>query len=101
MGEVRWSKKAVSQLQRNVTYIVEEQSVVYAELVLARILNAVDLLKENPRMGTIESFLAYRRKEYRFLVIWSYKIVYKVQLSGDVLIVRVFHTSQNPSKILR
>jgi plasmid stabilization system protein ParE len=101
MGQIRWTKKALSQLERNISYISQEQSKVYAETVLVRIFTAIDLLHNNPRMGTIEPFLEYRNKEYRYLVVWSYKIIYKVHHDDSILIARVFHTAQNPLKIKR
>jgi toxin ParE1/3/4 len=101
MGQVRWSKKAASQLERAVKYIADEQSSTYANQVLSRILHSSSLLEEHPRLGTKEPLLEYRGQEYRFIVIWSYKIIYKVNTNDDVLISRVFHTAQNPSKIKR
>ncbi|MBP6672310.1 MAG: type II toxin-antitoxin system RelE/ParE family toxin [Bacteroidetes bacterium] len=101
MAQIRWSKKALAQLERNISYIAEEQSSTYAEVVLSRILTAVDLLQEQPRMGPIEPLLEYRLQEYRSLVVWSFKIVYKVHSNSDILIARVFHTAQHPSKLKR
>ncbi len=101
MGQIKWSKKAVSQLERNIVYIAEQQSSVYSEVILAKIFSAVDLLHDNPRMGSLEPLLEYRMKEYRYLVVWSFKIVYKVNSNNDVLIARVFHTAQHPSKLKR
>lgn len=99
MGQIKWSKKAVSQLHLTISYIAKEQSNVYAEVVVSRIFSSIDLLVNNPRMGSKEPLLEYRNKEYRYLVVWSYKIIYKVHENGNVLIARIFHTSQNPSKI--
>jgi plasmid stabilization system protein ParE len=101
MGQVRWSKKAVSQLEGAIKYITEEQSPTYAKLILSRILNSTSYLEKHPRTGAKEPILEHRNKEYRFLVIWSYKVIYKVHPNGDVLIARVFHTAQNPSKVTR
>jgi len=40
MVEVIWSKRAASQLERNVKYIKEEQGISYAETVLNKILSS-------------------------------------------------------------
>ncbi len=101
MGEVRWSKRATEQLQHVVEYITIDSSSVRAQIVLTKILHGTALLSKNPRMGAMEPLLDFRNKEYRFLVAWSYKIIYKVAANENVLIMRVFHTAQNPSKIKR
>lgn len=98
MVKVIWSKRAFSQLERNIKYIKEEQGVSYAETVLNKILNASSLLADTPKMGPIEPLLEHKKFEYRFLVVWSYKIIYRVT-SNRVLISRVFHTSRNPQKL--
>jgi len=35
---------------------------------------------------------------YRSINKWSYKIIYKIT-EGEIIIIDVFHTSQDPSKI--
>jgi len=49
-------------------------------------------------MGRVEPLLAHKKTEYRFIVVWSYKIIYKVA-SDHVTISKVFHTSRNPNKL--
>ncbi|MEQ8478875.1 type II toxin-antitoxin system RelE/ParE family toxin [Fulvivirga sp.] len=98
MVKVIWSKRAFSQLERNIKYIKEEQGVSYAETVLNKILSASSLLAGTPKMGPIEPLLEHKKSEYRFILVWSYKIIYRVT-SDRVLISRVFHTSRNPQKL--
>jgi len=99
MAQVIWTKKALSQLERSVKYIVEEQGSSYAEMVLNKILASTRNLIDFPKMGQIETFLSHKKSEYRYVVVWSYKIVYRVN-GSSVTISRIFHTSQDPKKIL-
>lgn len=98
MVKIVWSKRAFGQLERAIKYIKEEQGLKYAEIVLDRILNSVKLLEQNPGMGTREPLLKHKKSEYRFLVAWSYKIIYRVE-KDRAIISRVFHTSRNPKKL--
>lgn len=98
MAQVVWTHRAESQLERAVRYIRDEQGVHYAKIVLERILYDVQLLAENPNVGTIEPLLTHKKSEYRFLIIWSYKIIYRCA-KDKVVISRVFHTSRNPKKL--
>ena len=98
MVKVIWSKRAFDQLERAIKYIKEEQGLTYAEIVLNNILNRTRLLEENPLIGRKEPLLLHKKTEYRFLVVWSYKIIYKTE-KEKVVISRVFHTSRDPKKL--
>jgi len=98
MAQVKWTKIATNQLERAIKYIKEEQGTIYAEIVLSKILKSTSFLTSHPRMGTKEPLLEHKKHEYRYLVVWSYKIIYKVTKNDDITIARVFHTSQDPSK---
>ncbi len=100
MAEVIWSKLAEEQLQRAVLYIQNEQGSFYARLVLNQILESVDVLESHPKSGPREPLLAHRKFEYRYIVVWSYKIVYRL-VGERVTIARVFHTAQRPTKLAR
>jgi len=98
MAEIIWTKRATRQLERAVRYIEEEQGAGYARIVLDRILHDVGLLEESPTIGFREPLLEHRKFEYRSLVVWSYKVIYRLQ-KHRVIISRVFHTSRNPDKL--
>ncbi len=98
MVEVIWTKLATNQLERAVKYIKEEQGTFYAKLVLNKILDSVGGLETHPKMGQVEILLKHKKSEYRYLVVWNYKIIYRIG-SNKVVVSRVFHTSQNPTKI--
>jgi|SRR5690606_9283828 len=95
MVKVVWTKKAYTQLERAIRYIREERGLSYAEIVLNKILQTTELLESSPKIGTIEPLLAHKKASYRFLVVWSYKIIYRTT-PNKVIVSRVFHTSRNP-----
>lgn len=98
MVAVIWTKKAFSQLERAIKYIREEQGISYAEIVLNKVLGTARLLETTPKIGRVEPLLEHKKSEYRFVLVWSYKIIYRVT-SDRVIISRVFHTSRNPKKL--
>jgi plasmid stabilization system protein ParE len=98
MAQIIWTKRAGGQLESAIRFIYEEQGFHYANLVLQRIHSNVDLLTNNPEIGTVEPLLAHKKTEYRFLVVWSYKIIYRCA-NDKVVISRVFHTSRSPKNL--
>ena len=98
MAYVIWTKKAFSQLERAVRYIKEESGTSYAEIVLDKILFSTRNLTQFPQMGQIEYFLSHKKSEYRYILVWSYKIVYRIN-KDKITVSRLFHTSQNPGKL--
>jgi plasmid stabilization system protein ParE len=98
MVKVVWSYRATNQLERVVKYIREEQGLAYAKTVVERILSSTRNLESTPRIGQIEPLLEHKKSEYRYLVVWSYKVIYKVA-KDRVVISRIFHTSQDPNRL--
>jgi len=98
MGKVVWTKTALDQLERIVRYISEERGSSYAKIVGNRIIERTEQLEQFPQLGTKEPLLQHKRFEYRFLVAWSYKIIYRLS-KNSVTIFRIFHTGQNPDKL--
>ncbi len=64
MVEVIWTKKALSQLERAIKYIQEEQGTSYAQIVLSKILDATETLQTTPDIGTIEATSTHLNTEY-------------------------------------
>ena len=98
MVKVIWTKRALGQFERAIKYIKEEPGVYYAKIVVEKILVSTALLESSPKMGKVEPLLQHKKSEYRFIIVWSYKIIYRVA-SDRVVISRVFHTSRNPNKL--
>lgn len=85
--EVKWLKKALSNLDKEAEYIAQDNPQA-AIVVVQRIKEGVDLLKENPSLGR-----PGRIEGTRELVIdkTSYIVPYRV-CNNRVEILRVFHT---------
>ena len=96
MAEVIWTNRAFGQLERAVKHIRDEPGLGYAEIVLKKVLETSEALEHHPKMGTIEPLLAHKKSTYRFLVVWSYKIIYRTT-SKKVVISRIFHASRSPN----
>jgi toxin ParE1/3/4 len=98
MVKVIWTDRALGQLERAILYIKEERGVSYATIVLDRVIKSTSLLTEHPRLGQEEPLLKHKKSEYRYLLAFAYKIIYKVE-KDKVVISRVFHTAQDPKKL--
>lgn len=98
MVKVVWTSRAFDQLERAINYIKEERGYSYATIVLDKIIKSTSRLAKHPQMGPIEQLLKHKKFEYRFLVAFSYKIIYRVD-KDKVVVSRVFHTSRNPDKL--
>jgi len=98
MVKVVWTQTALNQLERIVKYVALERGTSSAKVVGHRIIERSEHLASFPKMGSIEQLLSHKKSEYRYLVVWSYKIIYRVS-TDRVVVSRVFHTSQNPKKL--
>lgn len=98
MGKVVWTKTALDQLERIVNYISSERGNAYAKIVGTRNIEKVEQLENFPELGQRESLLQHKNSEYRYLVAWSYKIIYR-RTERRITISRIFHTAQNPDKL--
>ncbi len=98
MVKIIWTNRAFNQLERAVGYIKEERGISYASIVLDKIIKSTSLLSNHPQMGTVETLLKHKKSEYRFLLAFAYKIIYRVE-KDRVVISRIFHTSQDPERL--
>ena len=91
--EVRWLKKALNNLNKHAEFIAQDNPQA-AIIVVQRIKESVELLKENPSLGR-----PGRIGGTKELVIdkTSYIVPYRV-CNNRVEILRVFHTSRKPPK---
>jgi toxin ParE1/3/4 len=90
---VRWLRKALRNLDEEATYIAADDEEA-ARLVVARILQAVAQLAEQPAIGH-----PGRVPGTRELVILNARYIVPYRVRGEeVQILRVFHTSRRPPK---
>jgi len=88
---VRWLRKALRNLDDEASYI-EVDDVNAARLVVARVLDAVAMLEQQPALGR-----PGRVPGTRELVVRKTRYLVPYRVRGDVIeILRVFHTSRRP-----
>ena len=100
MVKVIWTKRAFSQLERAIKYIKEEQGVAYAQIVLTKTLEKTRLLEITPKIGQSEPLLKHKKSEYRYIIVWSYKIIYRLD-KDKVVISKGFPYLKKSKKIER
>lgn len=93
-----WDKLAIRTLRRIVEYI-QIDSEEAAKKVYDTIVSQTRTLYLFPNKFAIEPHLSTKEKTYRFITVWSYKIIYRVG-ENDIRIVDVFHTRRNPDTML-
>jgi toxin ParE1/3/4 len=90
---VRWLRKALRNLDEEATYISADDPAA-ASLVVARVLNAVESLAEQPGLGR-----PGRVPGTRELVVLRTRYIVPYRVRGDTVeILRVFHTSRRPPR---
>ena len=92
-----WDDDAKASLRKVYDYIAKD-SFQSARKVRSGIVRKARSLKTFPFRFAVERLLEDQSKEYRSVLIWDYKIIYRV--AGDtVRILDVFHTSRNPEEL--
>jgi len=81
---LRWSEEAVEDLVRIGRYIAEDDAVAARKL-LSKLRGSVQRLKEYPLSGRVVPELG--RSDVREVIEGSYRIVYRVEESGVVILV--------------
>jgi len=98
--KVLWTGFAQNKLEDIFHYHKKEVSVNVSAKLINGIIDETIRLKTHPLYGTIEALLIHRIQEFRYLVYKNYKIIYfQEEASGNIIIVNVFDTRQNPTKI--
>lgn len=101
--EVKWTPFAFQRLDDIFEYIFfKEKNLDLAQQVVDRIFDRTDQLKEFPESGSPEPLLKEIGQDSRFLLEASHKIIYEYHPVMKVVIVTdVFHTSKEPSNIVK
>lgn len=100
--KIIWSKFAENQLDKIYNYYEKKATAKIAEKIIREILIVSNKLSNSPLIGPEEELLRKRKKDYRYLVIRNYKIIYFLDKENkSVNITDIFDTRQNPVKIKR
>lgn len=90
MGQINWSKLAISDLESIYDFIGKE-STFYAQKTIESIFIRVEVLVSFPESG--RNVPEFERKDIRELIEGNYRIFYKIS-SKNVFILRVHHSSR-------
>lgn len=97
--KVHWSFRANEDLADIYEYI-EEDSPEAADKVIDTLLDLGNSLSSFPQRFSREWSLEDAPLVFRFIPKWNYKIIYTVREEDDqVIIARVFNTTQDPGKL--
>ena len=93
------SELAKADLRSIVAYISEVESTTRAKYVERGILSEMKRLKYFPAAYPKDEYASMDNWEIRFVIKWHYKILFFID-ANVVHIVGVFHTAQNPQKLI-
>jgi plasmid stabilization system protein ParE len=94
---ILWDRLAKDSLDNIYSYIAED-SISAARNVKKELIKLVNSLNDFPQKFSVEEYLADEPENYRSVSKWNYKIIYEVT-EECIIILDLFHTSQNPIKI--
>ena len=94
---IEWTQSANHDLKQAFDYISEAESPTRANYVVSGLIKAVETAVIFPTKHRVEPLL--NRRDVRFAVKWHYKILFQVK-TNTILILRIFHTAQNPNKLI-
>jgi plasmid stabilization system protein ParE len=94
---IRWDRLAKASLD-DIYYYIAKDSESTAKKIKKELVILASSLNDFPEKYSKEEYLADEPENYRSISKWSFKIIYEVT-EEFIIIVDVFHTSQNPSKI--
>lgn len=96
--KVIWTRKAKSQIKDIFDFYSKKVSAALANRIIAGIAQKPSILLKHPEIGQRETLLEDINPDLRYVVEGNYKLIY-LQNENHVVIVSVFDTRQNPSKI--
>lgn len=94
--KVIWSKQARKSLA-NIYDHIRQDNQKKAEKVLETLLEKADSLSDSRIEYPVDPIV--NKDRYRFILQWNYKIIYE-RMHDKVIIIDIFHTSQNPGKMI-
>ena len=101
MAQIIWTFKARDQYERAIRWTARERGKTYARRLQEKVSQSIAQVIQFPRSGSPEPWLEHKDKKYRFVLAWNYKIIYRYDEASDrILILRFFHTSQDPERML-
>jgi plasmid stabilization system protein ParE len=96
--KIIWDNEAKRSLRSIYDYLKHKESIRVARKVRDEIVNQTKSLNQFPEKFVQEPLLKNERGNFRYKVIWSYKIIYEIT-SSSILVIDIFHTSRNPTEL--
>jgi toxin ParE1/3/4 len=91
MAKIGWSEEGLKRFRQILEYI-EKDSPQNAQKVANEIWNRVQQLKEFPKLGRMVP--EFNRKEIRELIVYNFRIVYRLKSQDRIEIVGIHHSAQ-------
>jgi len=88
---IRWTDQAVADLAA-IRAFIEQDSPHYASVVVARLIRAVDQLRDFPQSGRVVP--EFERRAVREVVERPYRIIYRLVGRDEIQILTVHHGAQ-------
>ena len=88
MTTIRWTDQAIADLE-TIRAFIEQDSPHYAPVVVARLIRAVDQLRDFPQSGRVVP--EFERRAVREVVERPYRIIYRVAAKDEIQILTVHH----------
>ncbi len=96
--KIVWTEFALKELKVVFDYCVENANSKIAHKVRRQILSSTKQLISHPESGQIEPHLAKLKKQYRYLVVGHWKVLYRID-ENIIVVADIFDARQNPRKI--
>lgn len=91
MAKITWSNLALEDLRAIHDYVAQD-SAMYAERLIDRIIERVDVLETHPRIGRVVP--EFNLDNIRELVEGSYRIIYRIEAEDRIGIARIHHSAR-------
>lgn len=98
--KIELTSNARKRQEEIIRYSIEHFGINVAQRFVGKIEHSLHLLADNPQMGATEPLLAHRKENYRYLLVYPYKIVYYINMPTDtVYVITFFDTRRNPEHL--
>ncbi|UJH89914.1 type II toxin-antitoxin system RelE/ParE family toxin [Antarcticibacterium sp. 1MA-6-2] len=100
--KIVWTNFAKNELRKIFLYYNEAAGTSLARKLVNKIIQNTLVLQSQPGIGQVEKLLLISERNFHYLVVSNYKIIYVINQTKDqVEILDIFDTRQNPDKLER
>lgn len=95
--EIRWSRPALTELDKALNFIIEKGFISYADELEEKIILRVENLVENYAIYPADKYKKDNDSSYHAFEIDEYRVSYRVK-NSQIKIIRIRHTSRRTRK---